>query len=64
MNWEWISQNPNITMDIIEKHPNQKWSWFNGISTHPNITMEIIEKYPNHPWDWNGYLNILISLSK
>ena len=25
--WSWISRNPNITMDIIEKYPDKPWSW-------------------------------------
>ena len=45
--------NPNITMDIIEKHPDEDWEWY-YISRNPNITIEDIEKYPNKPWDWNG----------
>ena len=53
--WNWgyygISNNPNITMEIIKKFPDKPWGWA-GISENPNITMEIIEKYPNKPWDW------------
>ena len=47
----WISRNPNITMEIIEKYPDKPWNW-SAISCNPNITIEIIEKYPNKPWDW------------
>ena len=43
--WDYISKNPNITMEIIEKYPNKPWDWC-LISQNPNITMEIIEKYP------------------
>ena len=52
-NWGWngISRNPNITMEIIEKHPEKPWDW-NGISRNPNITMEFIERYPEKPWSW------------
>jgi hypothetical protein len=35
--------NPNITMEIVERHPEKPWDW-KGISGNPNITMEIIEK--------------------
>ena len=41
-----ISCNPNITMEMIEKHPEKPWDW-NGISCNPNITMEMIEKHIN-----------------
>ena len=26
-NWNAISSNPNITMDIIEKYPDKPWAW-------------------------------------
>ena len=50
--WEWISQNPNITMEMIEKYPEKSWNW-EWISQNPNITMEMIEKYPEKPWNWD-----------
>ena len=40
-----ISNNPNITMEIIVNYPDKDWDWY-CISKNPNITMEIIEKYP------------------
>jgi len=45
--------NPNITMDIIEKHPEKNWNWY-GISKNPNITMDMIEKNPEKSWNWEG----------
>ena len=50
--WEWISLNPNLTMEIIEKYPDKPWKW-EWISSNPNITMEMIEKYPDKPWNWD-----------
>ena len=41
-NWNAISRNPNITMDIIEKYPDKPWNW--DIYHNPNITMDIIDK--------------------
>jgi hypothetical protein len=52
-NWNYISCNPNITMDIIEKYPNKPWNW-NNISFNHNITIDNIEKYPEKPWNWNN----------
>ena len=26
-NWEWISRNPNITIDIINQNPDKPWNW-------------------------------------
>jgi hypothetical protein len=51
LNWYNISQNLNITMEMIEKYPNKDWDW-NGISRNPNLTMEMIENSPEKPWDW------------
>ena len=51
--WYWISRNPNLMLEIIEKHPEnfrgRDWEW---ISCNPNITMEMIEKHPEKPWNW------------
>ena len=46
LDWDFISMNPNITMDNIEKYPDKEWDW-EWISWNPNITMDIIEKYPD-----------------
>ena len=40
--WDWISKNPNITMEMIEKYPEKPWNW-DYISSNPNITLEFIE---------------------
>ena len=48
-----ISQNPNITMDIINQYPEKPWDW-NWISRNPNITMDIINQYTEKPWRWDG----------
>jgi hypothetical protein len=26
-NWYWLSQNPNITWDIVKDNPDKPWSW-------------------------------------
>jgi hypothetical protein len=28
--WDWyfISENPNITFEFINKHPNKSWNWY------------------------------------
>jgi hypothetical protein len=41
--WQYISENPNLTMEIIEKYPNKPWDWY-LISYNSNITMDFIEK--------------------
>ena len=53
IDWDSISYNPNITMEMIENSPEKPWKW-NWISQNPNITMEMIENNPDKPWNWNG----------
>ena len=47
-----ISENPNITWNIIQNNPDKPWNW-NYISINPNITLEIIQQNPNKPWKWH-----------
>ena len=51
INWYLFSKNPNITMEMIERHPDKPWDWF-GISQNPNLTIEMITTYPKKSWDW------------
>ena len=50
-NWWILSENPNITWEIIESNPDKEWNWF-YISCNPNITYEIIKSNPTKPWSW------------
>jgi len=52
LNWIFISKNPNLTSEIIDKYPNKPWYWY-YISQNPNLTIDWIIKYPNKSWDWN-----------
>ena len=70
--WEWyyVSENPNVTWNIINKfdkqwfcyqsvsvnvNNNPDYPWnWYGISMNPNITWEIIKNNPDQPWDWRG----------
>ena len=49
--WEWLSENPNITWEIVEANPDKPWDWY-GLSSNPNITWEIVEANPDKPWKW------------
>ena len=53
IDWYYISLNPNITMEFIEKYPDKPWDW-GYISQNPNITIEFIEKYHDKPWNWKA----------
>ena len=52
--WELISWNRNITMEIIEKYPDKDW-W--NISSNPNITYYKIDKNSPKPIMNNIILN-------
>lgn len=48
--WNKLSCDPSVTMDIIMKHPEKPWNW-DYISRNPNLTIEFVKKYPLMPWD-------------
>ena len=50
--WSWISENENITMDMIETYHTLPWDW-KSISRNPNLTLKMIEKNPTMPWNWS-----------
>jgi hypothetical protein len=37
--WDWrgISENPNITWDIVVSNPDKRWDW-SYMTSNPNIT--------------------------
>ena len=61
--WYWLSENPNITWDIVEANPNitmdiveanldKPWSW-RRLSSNPNITWDIIEANLDKYMSWS-----------
>ena len=46
-----ITQNPNLTIEIIEKYPNKQWFWY-YISINPNLTIGMINIFPNENWKY------------
>ena len=40
--WDYLSENPNITWEIIQANPDKPWDW-GFISGNPNITWKIIQ---------------------
>jgi hypothetical protein len=52
-NWNWLSSNPNITMDMVLSYPKLPWNW-HDLSTNPNITMDMVLSHPELPWNWFG----------
>ena len=47
-----LSNNQNITFDIVEKHINKPWDW-QMLSNNPNITSDIVEEHIKKPWNWS-----------
>jgi len=45
-NWQYISENPNITWEIIHANPDKPWNW-RHISKNSNITWDIIHSNPD-----------------
>ena len=43
--WQMITRNKNITMNVIENHPEYPWDILSIICNH-NLTQEFIEKHP------------------
>ena len=51
--WDWycVSQNPNITMDIIENNLDKPWNWSEVLN--PNFDIQMYFKYPEFDWNLN-----------
>jgi len=46
-----LSENPNITFDIVKNNPQIPWSYIH-LSGNPNITFDIVRENPEIPWDY------------
>jgi hypothetical protein len=51
--WDFngLSQNPNITINIIKDNILKKWNWIH-ISKNKGITWDAIVNNPELPWNW------------
>lgn len=49
--WNWLSENPGITMEDIKNNPQHPWKW-EYISRNPNVTIQFINSMLERPWDW------------
>ena len=52
--WDWwaVSENPNITWDIVTTNPDEPWNW-GGLCLNPSITWGNVLANPDKPWDWS-----------
>lgn len=52
-----LAKSPFITMDVIERHPDNRWYKTDGfggsLSANPNLTINVVRQRPDVPWDWN-----------
>ncbi len=46
-----LSQNPNITWDIVQSNPQINWN-YRYLSNNTNITWKIVKSNPQVPWDY------------
>lgn len=54
--WQYLTMNPNITLEYIDSHPEFPWiSEFE--SKNPNLTLEYIMTHPDKEWKWNYVLS-------
>ncbi len=53
IDWEKLSKNVGITMEIIDAHPEYKWKWYLGVSRNPNLTIDFVKKYSKKRWNWS-----------
>ena len=51
LNIEYISMNPNITWDIIQKHPEIKWNYM-MLTKNKNISIDCIFENMHLHWSW------------
>lgn len=47
----YVSQNPNINIDIVVKYIKEQWDW-DALSENPGIKPADILKYPGLPWNF------------
>ena len=51
----FISNNPNITIEIIRNNINACWDWYELTYCNENITSNDISENPDMPWDFTEY---------
>jgi hypothetical protein len=56
INMFYVSQNPSITLDIIENNITLNWDWYE-LSRSNYITEEFLSKYINLKWDYSCILS-------
>ena len=60
--WQMITRHKNITMNVIENHPEYRWD-IPSIISNPNLTQEFIENHPEIEMS-NGHRTIIGHIDK
>ena len=49
--WQWIGKNPNLTREMINKHPDKYFniSWHSNLNKHPNKISDGCTYFQRHP---------------
>jgi hypothetical protein len=55
LDWELLSANPIITLNIVNNNPDLDWN-YKGLSRNPNITWDIVLKNPEKNWNYRELL--------
>ena len=53
----------NILEYLLEKYPDEEWSYDFGLSQNEHFKLSLIDKYPDKPWSWPNILrNGIVSI--
>jgi hypothetical protein len=55
-NYELLSNNPNITFDIVRNNPEIPWNYYN-FNANGDISWEDVRANPDFPWDFKRLLD-------
>ena len=47
-----VSKNPNLTVDMLLKHPDRGWDWM-AMSENDSLSMVMVRAFPHKPWNRN-----------
>jgi hypothetical protein len=51
--WWSISENSNLTLDVIERNIDKPWVWM-VISKNANLTWDFVQAHSEKSWDWTA----------
>ena len=51
--WRWnsgLSRHHNLTKDIVLRHPQIRWSWYDLVHHHDDFALDIFDLWPDKGW--------------